>query len=163
MRLTPIKVRGKRGQAKNVKEGSSRGKHAAATCGPSQTKRAKSHHEKANHIGNGMLKKGKPALCQMPQEILESIFIQSKNLSLPRVNKHLYDVLATDSTKYRLVGAAFGPTWDAWFGLNAMDVCSYDGWLSDTEGIAGDPTFQASLNHHPRGLAPHCPVQLMVC
>lgn len=163
MKLTPIKTRGKRGQAKDVNKGSSEAKRATATRGPPKTKRAKTHHDKADHIGTGRLVKGTPHLCQMPQEILESIFIESKNLSLPLVHTSLRSSLGNDSIKYRLVGAAFGPTWDAWFGLNAMDVCSYDGWLSDAERIPGDPAFQASLDHHPRGLAPHCLVHTMVC
>lgn len=151
MKLTPIRVRGKRGQPKPVKKASARRKQTPdAGDNPAQAKQAKQakrHHKKADDAAGGMLKKGPPRLSQLPQEILERVFIASKNLSLPRVNHDLYHRLTTDSIKYQLVGAAFGPTWDAWYGLNGVDVRSYDGWISDVERISGDPAFQVSLTH----------------
>lgn len=91
------------------------------------------------------MRKGYPRLSQLPQEILERVFIASQNLSLPLVNHELHNRLSTDSIKYQLVGAAFGPTWDAWYGLDNAEVTSYYGWISDADRIEGNPHFQASL------------------
>lgn len=137
MKLTPIKVRGKRGQPKPIKK-AAQAKHAK-----------KHHHKKADDAAGGMPRKSLPRLSLLPQELLERVFIASKNLSLPRVSHDLYHRLTTDSIKYQLVGAAFGPTWDNWYGLNGIDVSSYSGWVSDAERISGDPAFQASLTPCP--------------
>lgn len=151
MKLTPIRVRGKRGQPKPAKRASARSDQTVDTGDgtPEAAKRAKRHHKKVDDAAGGTLKKGSPRLSQLPQEILERVFIASKNLSLPRVNHDLHHRLGTHSIKYQLVGAAFGPTWDTWYGLNSVDVCSYDGWISDAGRIDGDPAFQASLTPCP--------------
>lgn len=95
------------------------------------------------------MRRRKPRLSDLPQEILERVFLASKNLSLPLVNRALRRRLSSNSIKWQLVGAAFGPTWNAWYGLDNTAVVSYDGWISDAERIEGDPTFQASLIYHP--------------
>lgn len=154
MKLTPLKVRGKRGQSKTAKKASSasaqgksrtQGNEAADMTVVSETKRPKSRHGKDSDDAGGMLKKHLPRLSQLPQEMLERVFIASKNLSLPLVNRDLYRRLSNNSIKKQLVGAAFGPTWDAWYGLDGIEVSSYDGWISDAERVAGDSDFQASL------------------
>lgn len=88
------------------------------------------------------MKKTLPRLSQLPQEILERVFIASRNLSLPLVNRELHHRLSSDFIKYQLIGAAFGPTWDAWYGLDSNEVESYEGWISDVDRIEGDPSFQ---------------------
>lgn len=135
MKLTPIRVRGKRGQSKAANHGKrpNSTNPTAEEASNGEVKRAKTHHE------------GKKKLPQLPQEILERIFVASENLALPLVNRELYHRLSTDSVKYQLVGAAFGPTWDAWYGLDNDEVQSYYGWVSDAGRIAGDPTFQSAI------------------
>lgn len=91
-----------------------------------------------------MLSKAIPRILQLPQEVLERVFIASKNLALPLVNRELLRRLSTDSIKYQLVGTAFGPTWHAWYGLDNAQVFSYHGWNSDMDSIAGDAAFQVS-------------------
>ncbi|KAJ4416932.1 hypothetical protein N0V82_006482 [Gnomoniopsis sp. IMI 355080] len=141
MKLTPIKVRGKRGQPKSSKD------HADKAKGQPEAKRAKKHHTKSNDGIGGtlMMSKATPRLLQLPQEVLERVFISCKNLALPRVNRELFRRLSTDSIKYQLVGAAFGPTWHAWYGLDNAQVLSYHGWNSDTDRIAGDAAFQSAI------------------
>lgn len=140
MKLTPIKVRGKRGQQKSLRD------HSSKAIGHPETKRARKHHPKSNDGITGTLMRSKviPRLLQLPQEVLERVFISSKNLALPRVNRELFRRLSTESIKYQLLGAAFGPTWDAWYGLDNARVLSYHGWNSDTDRIAGDAAFQVS-------------------
>lgn len=167
MKLTPVKVRGKRGQPKAAKHGKRPNNITAmakeeASNGQgqlaSQAKRAKIHHEDAAAAAAAVVadaggsinsqpkrKKALPRLSQLPQEILERVFIASRNLALPLVNRELYHRLSSASVRYQLVGAAFGPTWDAWYGLENGQVQSYDGWISDADRIAGDPTFQSAI------------------
>lgn len=109
-----------------------------------QPKRTKKHHTRTGKGIGGMLSKDWSRLLQLPQEILERIFIASKNLSLPLVNHELRRRLSTDSIKYQLVGAAFGPTWDAWYGLDSYEMHSYEGWSVDLDRIEGDAAFQVS-------------------
>lgn len=141
MKLTPIRVRGKRGQPKQLKRSNGQGKDNAEIDGQPEKKRAKKQHH-----GDGDDTRVKRArLHQLPHEILERIFIASQNLLLPLVSRELYHMLSSDSIKYRLVGAAFGPTWDAYYGCDNFEVVSYDGWQSDAERIEGVPTFQVFL------------------
>ncbi|KUI74543.1 hypothetical protein VM1G_10179 [Cytospora mali] len=141
MKLTPIRVRGKRGQPKPLKKSKRHGNDDAEVYGQPENKRARKHHGE----GEGTRVMRRARLDQLPQEILERIFIASQNLFLPLVNRELYHMLSNDSVKYRLVGAAFAPTWDAYYGCDNFEVVSYDGWQSDVERIEGDPTFQSSV------------------
>ncbi|ROW10569.1 hypothetical protein VMCG_01913 [Cytospora schulzeri] len=141
MKLTPIRVRGKRGQPKPVKKSKIQGKDDTEVYGqPEKKKRVKKYH---GDDDDTRVKRAR--LHQLPHEILERIFIASQNLCLPLVSRELYHMLSSDSIKYRLVGAAFGPTWDAYYGCDNFEVVSYDGWQSDAERIEGDPTFQSSV------------------
>lgn len=138
MTLTPIKVRGKRGQPKAANHGKRPNTNAEEVSNgddqlATRVKRAKTHH------------KDKPELNKIPQEILERIFVASENLALSLVNHELYRRLSSNSVKYQLVGAAFGPTWDAWYGLDNDEVQSYCGWMSDAGRIAGDPALQSAI------------------
>lgn len=151
MKLTPIKVRGKRGQPKTAKRPKRLSSpEREAPDGDDQvaprTKHAKIRHDAAAADAEidyrTRRKKAPPRLSQLPQEILERIFTVSMNLALPLVNRELHHRLSTNSVRYQLVGAAFGPTWDAWYGLDNSEVQSYDGWMSDADRIAGDATFQ---------------------
>lgn len=144
MKLTPIRVRGKRGQPKPAKKKrKDNGVDDANLEGPpvSSSKRARKHHEKD---GEASMRKGLSRLSQLPQEVLERVFIASQNLSLPLVSRDLHHRLSSDSIKYQMVGAAFGPTWDAHYGIDKFEVSSYDGWQWDMQRTEGDPDFQVS-------------------
>lgn len=145
MKLTPIRVRGKRGQPKPSKISSSQSHddlESPTSDGQPNPKRAKNRKQNDGSSESRRMNKGLPRLLQLPQEMLEGIFIASRNLSLPLVNHELLHRLSTDSIKYQLVGAAFGPTWKAWYGIDAAEVHSYTGWLTDADRIVGDPDFQ---------------------
>lgn len=143
MKLTPIKVRGKRGQPKPEKKREDKGYDNADLEGlpASNSKRARKYREKD---GEGRMRNGLSRLSQLPQEVLERVFIASQNLSLPLVSRDLHHRLSSDSIKYQMVGAAFGQTWDAHYGIDKFEVSSYDGWQWDVKRIEGDPEFQVS-------------------
>ncbi|PSR93853.1 hypothetical protein BD289DRAFT_428496 [Coniella lustricola] len=150
MKLTPIRVRGKRGQPKASQVFSSQSHdnlEAPQSDGRPKSKRTKT--QQASH-GNNMARRSNRALSRtsllhLPQEMLESIFILSRNLSLPLVNRGLHHRLSADSIKYQLIGAAFGPTMGAWYGLDVAEVSSYAGWPNDADHIEGDPDFQSAV------------------
>ncbi|ROW16529.1 hypothetical protein VPNG_02836 [Cytospora leucostoma] len=144
MKLTPIRVRGKRGQPKPVKRTRVQESEDGAEPNGGQQperKRARKHHGRSDDD----TRVRRARLQQLPHEILERIFIASHNLCLPLASRELYHMLSSDSIKYRLVGAAFGPTWDAYYGCDNFEVMSYDGWQSDAERVEGDPTFQSAI------------------
>lgn len=150
MKLTPIRVRGKRGERKISTGTSIKGTWTGTVVeapdlgGKPGTKRFKKHSTKSTDGTGGTLVMSKaiPRILQLPQEVLERVFIASENLALPLVNRELFRRLSTDSIKYQLVGTAFGPTWHAWYGLDNAQVLSYHGWNSDIDRIAGDAAFQ---------------------
>lgn len=145
MKLTPIRVRGKRGQPKPEKKKSNANgldeTDLQGLQGPPAPKRASKHRAK---LGEPRLKKGLSRLSQLPQEVLERVFVASQNLSLPLVSRDLHHRLSSDSIKYQMVGAAFGPTWDGYYGLDKFETSSYDGWQWDISRIEGDHDFQVS-------------------
>lgn len=145
MELTPIRVRGKRGQPARSDEASTSHQDTPdQQVGQPPQKRSRLHHSRSASGIGGVLRKDISRLLQLPQEVLERVFIASKNLSLPLVNRELRRRLSTDSIKYQLVGAAFGPTWDAWYGIDNYEFHSYVSWGLDMAGIEGDAAFQVS-------------------
>lgn len=160
MKLTPIRVRGKRGQAKA--EEKSKRHRLTSTGGDDGDNGGKDEHDKMDAAAETSVtassrprrSKPPPRLSQLPQEILERIFIASTNLALPLANRELYHRLTSTSVRYQLIAAAFGPTWDAWYGVDAAEVQSYDGWMVDAHRIAGNPAFQV---RHPSTVCFHRP------
>lgn len=141
MKLTPIRVRGKRGQAKPDKKRKDKGLDDTDLEAPPVSKRARKHRGKD---GEARMKNGLSRLSQLPQEVLERVFVASQNLSLPLVSRDLHHRLSSDSIKYQMVGAAFGSTWEPYFGLDKFETLSYDAWQWDVKRIEGDPEFQVS-------------------
>lgn len=144
MKLTPIRIRGKRGQPKpdkKLKDKKRLGDADPEGLPESSSKRARKHRGKD---GDARMKNGLSRLSQLPQEVLERVFIASQNLCLPLVSRDLHHRLSSDSIKYQMVGAAFGSTWDAHYGTDKFEVASYDGWQWDVERTEGNPDFQVS-------------------
>ncbi|POS77709.1 hypothetical protein DHEL01_v203894 [Diaporthe helianthi] len=144
MKLTPIRVRGKRGQPKpdKTREKKKFENTGLEGEGPPAPKRARKHHAKD---GEPRLKNGLSRLSQLPQEVLERVFVASQNLSLPLVSRDLRHRLSSDSIKYQMVGAAFGSTWDGYYGLDKFETSSYDGWQWDMKRTEGDADFQSAI------------------
>ena len=132
MQLTPLHARGKRGAPpKNAK-------HRPNGKGPKRDgKDDKKAKDNEKHLSR---------LEQLPVEVLERILVLCENLVLPRCSRTMYHKLGGESVKQQLVIAAFGPTWDRWYGIPVTGVQSYHGWKTDYARIGGDPKFQASLD-----------------
>ncbi|GAP93006.1 putative actin cortical patch protein [Rosellinia necatrix] len=138
MELTPIKARGKRrpkGQQLPVAPSPKRPKRR-----PGHGERAGTRRPKASHIE-----------MSMPLEVLERIFWLSENVNFPRAGPRLGRLLSGPSTLRETFLAAFGPTWDVWFGCvddrgtAYPTVQSYVGWDRDRDRFGGNPNFQADL------------------
>lgn len=142
MKLTPIRVRGKRGQPKPLKRSRVQESEDGAEPYGGQQPERKRARKQYGRGDDDDTRVRRARLQLLPHEILERIFIASRNLRLPLASRELYHMLSSDSIKYRLVGAAFGPTWDAYYGCDNFEIMSYDGWQSDAERVEGDPTFQ---------------------
>ncbi|KAI1111853.1 hypothetical protein F5Y14DRAFT_288181 [Nemania sp. NC0429] len=88
----------------------------------------------------------------MPLEVLERIFWFSENVNLPRASPRLGRLLSGASTLRETFLAAFGPTWDVWFGCidwqgppGVPKIHSYVGWDQDADRFGGNPAFQTDL------------------
>ncbi len=146
MELTPIKCRGKR----NIPGDS---KKPAAVAAPAPVPAAHPTAALAavpKRQGSITLlqapkrKRRKPLSLEerLPLEVLERIFVLSENLSLLRCNRSIYFLLTTRKVFLELIIAAFGDTWDNWFGCVSSEVTSYVGATSDGDRFGGKPEFQ---------------------
>lgn len=147
MKLTPIRVRGRRGKHPDLPSVHSASKRKAgedsdgASSLSQSAKKNKSRRPKDR--GGGQLVKGVPLLLQLPQEILERVCIASQNLELAHVNRELYQRLSSNLIRKQHVMTAFGPTWDEFFGVdrdNAVWLCH----PPDVRNTKGNPEKQAS-------------------
>ncbi|KAI0883772.1 uncharacterized protein GGS22DRAFT_166068 [Annulohypoxylon maeteangense] len=129
MKLTPLKVPGKRRQKdepvavvprKRVKN-------------KSRPRPQKSAEETASYLEH------------MPLEILEHIFWLSGNINLTRASPRIGRLLSGLPTRQETFICAFEPTWDACFGIMSPRrgaVC----WISSVPEISqGNPEFQSAL------------------
>ncbi|KAG6091807.1 hypothetical protein E4U31_007209 [Claviceps sp. LM219 group G6] len=71
----------------------------------------------------------RPSLQNLPLELLESIFLYSANLALPRSCPSLGAKLSSRITRLRFFMTGFHDTWDQCFG-NPMSWVNYEGWES---------------------------------
>ncbi|KAI0487341.1 hypothetical protein F4859DRAFT_252025 [Xylaria cf. heliscus] len=138
MELTPIKVRGKRRAGGDQLVVARPPQHPKKDR--NQQKQAKVRHPRASEIERSL-----------PLEILEHIFWLSENVNFPRAGLRLGRLLSGPSTLRKTFIAAFGPTWEVWFGcVNGRGkdfprVHSYAGWEEDADRIGGNPSFQTDL------------------
>ncbi|KAK3694019.1 hypothetical protein B0T22DRAFT_451426 [Podospora appendiculata] len=152
MKLTPIKVRGKRGVHKP----------AWKPPNPEQFKRKRTQEEESeeeeeegkqeNEDGSQprrrrRVKTKKPAarIEQLPVEILERISLVSENLNFPRSSLRIGYYLSHASFLSELIVDAFAPTWDVWFGCPKGQIQSYHGYAQDHARIGGNPKFQTAV------------------
>ncbi|KAK5998780.1 hypothetical protein PT974_01163 [Cladobotryum mycophilum] len=89
----------------------------------------------------------RPRLDTLPDEILESIFLYSANLALPRVNNFIGKRLSGRATLVRLILWAFHDTWIQWFGIPADKAIVHGPWLKDAKHFpsGGDDVFQSEV------------------
>lgn len=148
MKLTPIKIRGRRGR-----------KQPWQPPNPERFKRKHLHDDEDNdneETGEAdksgvrrrrRIKTRKPAALveQLPPEILERIFSMSENLNFPRSSLRIGYMLSARTFLLQLIVDAFSPTWDMWFGCPRKDIMSYRGYEKDGERMGGNAEFQVSL------------------
>lgn len=138
-KFTPLKVRGKRGASNQPPQPT---KHCleyilSETADPASNPKRR-RRIKPRRAGSALIER-------LPLEVLEQIFLLSKNLNFPRSSLYIGRILSERVTLLRLVVEAFGPTWDLWFGCVPGTVCSYYGWERDGKRFGGDPKFQVGI------------------
>ncbi|KAG6032824.1 hypothetical protein E4U19_007161 [Claviceps sp. Clav32 group G5] len=67
--------------------------------------------------------RSRPSLQTLPVELLESIFLYSMDLALPRASPLLGAKLSAKSTRLRAFMMGFHDTWDQCFGIPMHEVC----------------------------------------
>lgn len=144
MKLTPIKVKGKSGQK------------TAWTAPKLQhsPKRERSDGEGAPRRRRPKTKRPAALIEQLPTEILERITTMSRNLNFPRSSLRIGYILSDKSFLTELLVAAFGPTWDLWFGCLVGSIHSYCNFLDDYQRVGGDPAFQVCKPRYGSSTAP---------
>lgn len=148
MKLTPIKVKGKKGQGK-----------ARAAAGPQHTGILKPQRGRDATGGNDSddgrrRRRLRPRnlvapIEQLPSEILERIVFMSMNLNLLRSSHRIGRRFSSRSFFTELLECALSPTWDQWFGCPQREMQSYHGHLRDYERFAGNPNFQVCCRRLP--------------
>ncbi|KAG6024379.1 hypothetical protein E4U19_003829 [Claviceps sp. Clav32 group G5] len=89
------------------------------------------------------------SLQTLPLELLESIFLYSKTLALPRSSPLLGAKLSGKTTLLRLFIVGFHDTWDQLFGITLNDYFdTYKSW-SSTCRLEGDFSLQSDLLSMP--------------
>jgi len=152
MTLTPIHVRGTRGKGRNKKTW-----HPPDPQKLKERKRQRKDRDGDDAAAQGRATGAKrilrervrspPALIErLPVEILERIFLLSENLGFPRSSHRIGYSLSRPSFRTALIVAAFGPTWDMWFGCPRPLIQSYHGYLEDHDHVGGNPKFQVREN-----------------
>ncbi|KAL2757847.1 hypothetical protein ACRALDRAFT_207092 [Sodiomyces alcalophilus JCM 7366] len=138
MDLTPIKVRGKklskvtaRHRAALAKRRAAAEASAAATTEDGETTKRRPVTRKKSLLER-----------QLPLEILERIFLLSENVAFPRSSPLLGRLLSGHGTLIAALIAAFGPTWDAHFGVNRHQIQSFSGDHLVPCLCPGNPDFQ---------------------
>ncbi|KAI1329959.1 hypothetical protein F5Y16DRAFT_396825 [Xylariaceae sp. FL0255] len=161
MELTPIKIRGKR----------------RAKGDPTHPPRLKHQKLETQELPQKKPRRLKPSKMErkLPLEILESIFLMSENVNLPRASPLIGRLLSAPTTLRKTFLLAFAPTWEVWFGqlnlhpdpLNPVFFrkrrdgtwsCIRDEKLFESHKyigeyhfcrLDGDPQFQSSLLECP--------------
>lgn len=125
MKLTPLKVRGKR-----------------TTGAPKKRKLCELRPEEVTKPPRKFRKRpAKKSLLEreIPLEIMERFLILSENMNFPMCSPLLGRLLSGRHTLVAVVLAAFGPTWEVAFGARLIEDC----WSFRGQGSPlGNPVFQ---------------------
>ncbi|ROT34768.1 hypothetical protein SODALDRAFT_382338 [Sodiomyces alkalinus F11] len=152
MNLTPIKVRGKKRSKATARHRAALVERRAAAAAAATDTTAKTREI---HTRKRQLPRKKSLLeRQLPLEILERIFLLSENAAFPRCSPLLGRLLSGHTTLLAALIAAFGPTWNAYFGVNQHQVQTFrgPGAAFQREGhhlaaslYPGNPQFQSDI------------------
>lgn len=139
MSLTPITIRGKR-KTPLTRPPLRFSKH------PAKLRRTVASVRAARTLGD------RPSLEMLPAEVLESIFLYSGNIALPRSSHIIGAKLSDRATRLRFFTWAFHETWDQWFGIPADRSICRGPWPEGCEEYlpcAGDPDLQSQVLAQP--------------
>ncbi|EHK22438.1 uncharacterized protein TRIVIDRAFT_200754 [Trichoderma virens Gv29-8] len=142
MELTKVHVRGKR------KTPATNRPQSLQEQPPAKALRTR---KSLSTVMNTRATRRRKTLDSLPAEILESIFLYSGNLSLPRVSNFIGMKLSARATLLRLFMRAFHETWDQWFGIPTNPAVVHGPWLEDAQHVPcrGDPIFQSQVLDQP--------------
>lgn len=141
MKLTPIRVRGKRrlpeegaeGEGAKRSKAQALDREALASAARARLKARKSSKFKMALI-----------LRVLPLEVLEDIFLLSENVNFATSSPLLGCRLSARVTLVNFVTAAFAPTWEQFFAVELVTYRSYNGWFRDFDRLPGNASFQVS-------------------
>ncbi|CCE34138.1 uncharacterized protein CPUR_08070 [Claviceps purpurea 20.1] len=100
------------------------------------------NHKKMKQPVASVHSRCRPSLQTLPLELLESIFVYSTNLALPRSSPSLGAKLSGKTTLLRVFMMAFHDTWDHCFGKP-------ENWSDSTGAPIGDVSLQSDLLSTP--------------
>ena len=133
MALTPISIRGKRKPAKASSNASK----------PLDLVPRKAQRSLASVLATQTYR-SRASLESLPAEILESIFLYSASLSLPRASAVIGLKLSSKATRLRAFIWAFHDTWDQWFGIPRIMLHKPDPQREAHGACDGDPILQVT-------------------
>ncbi|OAR01666.1 hypothetical protein LLEC1_03978 [Akanthomyces lecanii] len=147
MKLTPVRVRGKR-------------KATAATSTSSSSPRPSKMRRSIKDVKHTRQLQPRTNLSRLPAEILESILLYSGSVALPRSSPVVGAKLSSRATLLRFFIWGFHDTWDQWFGIPFREVTEGPKPKDEAKGSRtpqeakyfpcdGDPELQSSLLELP--------------
>ncbi|KAG6128252.1 hypothetical protein E4U12_005318 [Claviceps purpurea] len=133
MDLTPAQASGKRKRSLSITAKS-------AVDNPSDRKKPK---QAAASVPAGCSSSSRPSLQNLPVELLESIFLYSMNLALPRSSPLIGVKLSAKATRLQVFIMGFDDTWSQCFGIPKKDL--YRELWMNKERLEGDDALQSAL------------------
>ncbi|KAJ3519769.1 hypothetical protein NM208_g13994 [Fusarium decemcellulare] len=141
MNLTRLRIRGKRKTRTSHNPPSSlRPNPHSPSTDDSDAHKPKKMKRSLSDVLASRSSRWRPNLQALPAEVLESIFLYSSNLALPRSSPIIGAKLSDRVTLLRLFMWAFHDCWDKWFGI-AIEGPP----LSDDDLSYGDPAYQSAI------------------
>ncbi|KOS17666.1 hypothetical protein ESCO_003244 [Escovopsis weberi] len=149
MTLTPIRVKRKRkSPGTNIPQALAHTPTSAGTPASAGTRPPK---RPLAAVMAARALRPRPRLDSLPDELLEAIFLLSRNLALPRASLLLGKKLSARATLLRTVMLAFGDTWAHGFGVPLDRAATHGPWprRDDPDAFPGDPALQSAVLLEP--------------
>ncbi|KAJ4263967.1 hypothetical protein NW762_006005 [Fusarium torreyae] len=139
MSLTPVRIRGKRKYPSTSRPPSDLRTHTSAP-GDSGSRPIKKMKRSLSNVLASRATRWRPVLQALPSEVLESIFLYSANISLPRSSPIMGAKLSGRATLIRFFIWAFHDTWDQCFGISKTEAAS-----DKSSAVGGDRYLQSTI------------------
>ncbi|QPC69913.1 hypothetical protein HYE68_000665 [Fusarium pseudograminearum] len=141
MTLTPVRIRSKR-KRPSASNTSLRG-ISTSTSAATETRSLERMKRSLSNVLASRATRLKPVLQTLPAEIIESIFLYSANVDLPRASPVIGAKLSGRVTLIRFLMWAFYDTWDQCFGNLSTDPAK------DKSDVGGDRQLQSTILNLP--------------